>query len=74
MRALLAYEIISSTDWAPTIDGGFAPDSFTEITPGLAQKMDAIAAYDFEMRDEPSARSPQAVKRLARVRGDHDRS
>ncbi|MGB0570684.1 MAG: hypothetical protein ACPGQM_01245 [Alphaproteobacteria bacterium] len=47
---------------------------FTEITPVLAQKMDAIAAYDFEMRDEPHARSPQAVKRLARVRGDHDRS
>jgi LmbE family N-acetylglucosaminyl deacetylase len=69
-RALLAYEIISSTDWVPAADGAFAPDSFVEITPVLAQKMDAIAAYDFEMRDEPHARSPQAVERLARVRGN----
>ena len=70
VRALLAYEIISSTDWAPAADGAFAPDSFVEITPVLAAKLDAIAAYDFEMRDEPHARSPQAVKRLARMRGN----
>ncbi len=70
VRALLAYEIISSTDWVPAADGAFAPDSFTEITPVLAQKMAAIAAYEFEMRDEPHARSSQAVERLARVRGN----
>lgn len=70
VRSLLAYEIISSTDWAPPADGAFTPDSFVEITPALTQKMDAIAAYDFEMRDEPHARSPQAVERLARMRGN----
>lgn len=70
VRSLLAYEIVSSTDWAPAADGAFTPDSFVEITPVLAQKIDAIAAYDFEMRDEPHARSPQAVERLARMRGN----
>ncbi|MBT6535817.1 MAG: PIG-L family deacetylase [Rhodospirillaceae bacterium] len=69
VRALLAYEIISSTDWAIASDGAFTPDSFVEITPALAAKLDAVAAYDFEMRDEPHARSPQAVERLARMRG-----
>jgi len=70
VRALLAYEIVSSTDWAPAVDGAFAADSFVEITPVLSQKLDAIAAYDFEMREEPHARSPQAVERLARMRGN----
>jgi len=69
VRSLLAYEILSSSDWAPAVDGAFAPDSFVEITPVLAAKLDAIAAYDFEMREEPHARSPQAVERLARMRG-----
>lgn len=70
VHALLAYEIISSTDWVPAADGAFAPDSYVEITPVLAAKLDAIAAYDFEMRDEPHARSSQAAERLARVRGN----
>lgn len=70
IRSLLAYEILSSSDWAPAADGAFAPDSFAEITPVLAAKLDAIAAYDFEMRDEPHARSAQAVERLARMRGN----
>ena len=70
VRALLAYEILSSTDWAIASDGAFAPDSFVEITPVLARKLDAIAAYDFEMRDPPHARSPQAVERLAKMHGN----
>ena len=70
VRALLAYEIISSTDWVPAADGAFAPDSFIEITRVLTRKLDAIAAYDFEMRDEPHARSIPAVERLARMRGN----
>ncbi|MEP4380080.1 MAG: PIG-L deacetylase family protein [Alphaproteobacteria bacterium] len=68
--ALLAYEIISSTDWAVASDGAFAPDSFVEITPVLTHKIDAITVYDFEMRDPPHARSVQAVERLARLRGN----
>lgn len=67
---LAAYEIVSSTDWVPAADGGFAPDTFVDIQPALERKLAAITAYAFEMRDEPHARSPEAVARLARVRGN----
>jgi LmbE family N-acetylglucosaminyl deacetylase len=65
-----AYEIPSSTDWAPAGMGeAFRPTRFVDISAQLALKMQALALYAFDMRPEPHARSMAAVENLARCRG-----
>lgn len=65
-----AYEIASSTDWAPPGFGlSFAPARFVEITRVLDLKLAALERYAFDMRPEPHARSIRALENLARARG-----
>lgn len=65
-----AYEIASSTDWAPPGFGDvFRPNHFVEITAMMERKRQALEAYAFDMRGEPHARSIAALEFLARVRG-----
>ena len=62
-------EVLSSTEWqAPDVEP-FKPSYFVDIEATLEQKMEALEAYDLEMRDFPHARSYEAVKALATVRG-----
>lgn len=70
VRAIYAYEILSSTDWAPGgIGESFRPNRFVEITAQLERKVKALEAYGDEMRPAPHARSLDGVRALARVRG-----
>lgn len=65
-----AYEIPSSTDWAPPGHGeAFRPTCFVDISAALDRKRRALEAYAFELRDPPHARSLSAVENLARMRG-----
>jgi len=65
-----AYEIPSSTDWAPPGMGApFLPTRYVDIASVLEKKMRALEVYAFELRPEPHARSIPAVERLARQRG-----
>jgi LmbE family N-acetylglucosaminyl deacetylase len=65
-----AYEIASSTDWAPPDFGTtFVPNHFVEITATLEKKRKALEIYAFDMRPEPHARSIAALENLARARG-----
>lgn len=65
-----AYEIASSTDWAPPGFGAtFVPNHFVDITGTLAKKRQALELYAFDMRPEPHARSITALENLARARG-----
>lgn len=66
----LAYEIASSTDWAPPGFGEtFRPTCFIDITNFLDRKMQALELYAFDMRPEPHARSIAALQTQARARG-----
>jgi LmbE family N-acetylglucosaminyl deacetylase len=70
VRAIYAYEILSSTDWAPEGAGeAFVPNRFVEITAQLDRKVEALQAYGDEMRPAPHSRSIEGAKALARVRG-----
>jgi len=70
VRAIYAYEIPSSTDWAPEgIGAPFVPNHYVEIGAQLARKMRALEAYGEEMRPAPHARSIEMVRALATVRG-----
>ena len=65
-----AYEIASSTDWAPPGFGAaFVPNRFVDITALMAKKRQALELYAFDMRPEPHARSITALENLARARG-----
>lgn len=70
VRAIYAYEILSSTDWAPPGFGDdFHPNRFIDISAQLERKLKALEAYGDEMRPSPHARSLEAVHALAKTRG-----
>jgi LmbE family N-acetylglucosaminyl deacetylase len=70
VRAIYAYEILSSTDWAPEGMGkSFRPNRFVEITRHLDRKLKALGGYGDEIRPEPHARSLLGVRALATARG-----
>ncbi|MCP5370552.1 MAG: PIG-L family deacetylase [Hyphomicrobiales bacterium] len=70
VRAIHAFETLSSTEWAAGDPGdAFRPNRYVEVTATLDRKMRALEAYASEMRDFPHPRSAQAVRALAALRG-----
>lgn len=70
VRAIYTYEILSSTDWAPPGFGDdFRPNRFIDISAQLERKLKALEVYSDEMRPSPHARSLEAVRALAKMRG-----
>ncbi len=70
VKNLLFFEVSSSTEWRPAASGMvFAPNYFYDVTDYLAQKLEALRAYQSEMRDFPHPRSIEATEHLARWRG-----
>lgn len=68
VSAIYAYETLSSTEWA-VAGSGFEPNHFVDIADQLPSKIEALSAYASEMRPAPHARSIEAIRALARVRG-----
>ncbi len=70
VRAIYTYEILSSTDWAPPGFGDdFRPNHFVDISAQLERKLKSLEVYGDEMRPSPHARSLEAVRALAKIRG-----
>ena len=69
-KAIYAFEVLSSTEWASSAVGeAFRPDHFVAIETTLSRKIEALRAYNQEMRDFPHARSIDALQALAVLRG-----
>ena len=67
---IINFEIPSSTEWqTPTSESAFVPNCFVNITDTLKLKLNALKAYEGEMREWPHSRSIQALEHLARWRG-----
>lgn len=67
---LLCFETVSSTEWGiPSGDRMFKPNYYVDISDTLDDKIDALHAYDIEMRAFPHPRSYEGVKYLGRLRG-----
>jgi len=66
-QMVLAFEVLSSTDWNPTEP--FRPNVFEDVSDHLDLKLRALAAYDREMRPAPHSRSREVVTALATYRG-----
>lgn len=70
IRELLFFEVMSSTEWRPATSlRAFAPTYFVDISDHLEAKLDALRAYEPEMREWPHARSIKALEHLAGLRG-----
>lgn len=69
-RGLFAFEVPSATEWSTRAMGAaFVPDRFVDIAATLERKMEALRAYEREMRAFPHARSNEGVRALATWRG-----
>jgi N-acetylglucosamine malate deacetylase 1 len=70
VRTLLYFEVPSSTEWQiPGSAPVFAPTWFVDVSSALEIKLDALVAYESEIRNWPHPRSYQAVEYLAKWRG-----
>lgn len=68
--AILSFEVPSSTGWFGTsAQPPFVPNYFSDITTTLPHKLQALLAYEEEMRPWPHARSIRALEALAHTRG-----
>lgn len=69
VKKLLFFEVASSTDWQSYQSAPFVPNWFVDISSTLPLKMQALQAYQSEMRAWPHARSIEALEHLAKWRG-----
>jgi len=70
IRALYAYEVASSTEWAfQRFSPVFRPSLFVNISGFFDQKIAAMEAYESESRPAPHPRSPEVLRAIAAVRG-----
>jgi len=69
-RTVLQFEIASSTEWGATVASTpFVPQWFEDVSSTISAKLEALRAYDHEMRSWPHPRSMEGVAALARWRG-----
>jgi len=69
-RAIYAFETVSSSEWNFLGEArAFAPNRFVDVADTLETKICALKCYAHEMRDFPHARSYEAIRALAKVRG-----
>ena len=70
IKRILSFEVPSATEWnSPIVDVPFIPNWFEDISDTLAMKVEALNAYQSEMRKWPHPRSIKAIEHLARWRG-----
>jgi N-acetylglucosamine malate deacetylase 1 len=69
VEEILAFEVISSSDWATPGSLPFTPNVFVDVTTHLETKLRALAAYGAEMREPPHSRSIEHARALAIHRG-----
>lgn len=48
VREILAFEVMSSTEWATPGLAPFVPNAFVDISGYLPKKLEALAAYELE--------------------------
>ncbi len=70
VKRLLTYELPSSTEWGSMmLDTPFTPNVFFDISSTLEKKLEAMAAYELEVKKFPHPRSLENIEALARNRG-----
>lgn len=70
IKEIYAFEVLSATEWNTPGVTPFIPNVFIDISGHLETKMQALKAYELEMREVPHSRSLVNVRRLAEFRGN----
>jgi LmbE family N-acetylglucosaminyl deacetylase len=70
VKEILTFEVMSSTEWNSPGGDPFLPNLFVDISDFLAIKLQALEAYELEMRPSPHSRSIEHLEYLARHRGN----
>lgn len=69
-KRVLAYEVLSETDWnIPNTQNAFIPNVYEDITKQINFKLMAMEGYKSQLREYPAARSLEGIKALAVHRG-----
>jgi len=69
VREILTFEVMSSTEWATPGFATFVPNAFVDISDYVQKKLEALAAYEMEIRPTPHSRSIAHLEALAKHRG-----
>lgn len=69
VKEILAFEVMSSTEWSSVGLAPFLPSLFVDISTYMAIKLQALDAYALEMRSAPHSRSLEHLNVLVRHRG-----
>lgn len=65
------FEVPSSTDYGHTsVTNSFNPNLFIDISNFWSKKLEALHAYDAEIREIPHTRSYKGIQNLAQYRGN----
>ena len=67
VKEIYSFEILSSTEWNYPLS--FSPDTFFDISETINLKIDAMKAYDSELRQYPHPRSLEGIKLNAKYQG-----
>ncbi len=70
VKQILAFEVLSSTEWQNSKNNFFLPNYFINIESFIDKKIQAANAYGKEMRNSPHSRSLENIKNLAAFRGN----
>lgn len=70
VRRVLAAETLSATEWGtPSANNAFQPTTFVDVADQLERKLEALEAYEGELKDEPHPRTVQTIGENASVWG-----
>ena len=70
IERVYVFEILSSTDWAPSTFPQFHPNSFFDVSATLEKKIAALENFEGALKPAPHSRSAANLRNLARLRGN----
>jgi len=68
VKRILSYETLSETEWGQPIEP-FIPNVYVDISETFVTKIEAMKAYESELKQYPHPRSLEIVEALAKKRG-----
>lgn len=68
IKRILSYETLSETEWGQPIES-FTPNVYVNISETFEKKIEAMKAYESELKQYPHPRSLEIVEVLAKKRG-----
>ena len=69
VKSIFSFEVLSSTEWSGPMTKEFLPQYVVDISDFWDKKMEALTAYQDEIKVSPHSRSYVAVEALAKLRG-----